>query len=455
MTLSYNQVVDDKRKVIEKLYNKEIMGEEKYNKVLNYFKIISIPDRIVQFKVVWEDDNNKMQVNKGYRVQHNNALGPYKGGIRFNKDVDLDTLQSLAFEQTFKNAITGLPMGGAKGGADFNPIGKSENEIRKFCRAYTDHLYKYVGSDVDVPAGDLGVGMKEIGYIYGRYKQLTDKHDGAFTGKNVYGSLLREEATGYGLIYFVLNNLKYLEKKEIKDLHKQRILVSGSGCVAIHAVKKILQLGGHCLTTSDITGVIYCKDGITWELFDVLYDLYKNRKLLNSVKPEEYEKYGAIFIPTDVLGKGENLWNQLDKVLDYDQNKKIDIALTCATQHEIDEDSAKNLVSKGVFMVAEGSNFGLKEDAIHVMKENKISYMPGKLSNSGGVMCSQFEMQQNATKSSWTSDDVDKKLQKYVENAYNDCRNTADELEVDLDDGVFAHGLNKIIDTMEKSGYVW
>jgi glutamate dehydrogenase (NADP+) len=241
MELNYDHEVKIKRDIITKIYK----DNPNYQKILNVFDILSIPDKIHIFKVLWEDDNGIMNVNTGYRVQHNNCLGPYKGGLRFNKNVKLDTFKSLAFEQTFKNSLTGMSLGGGKGGSDFDPRGKSDKEIKRFCYAFTDMLYKYIGPEIDVPAGDIGVGSKEVGYMFGRYKQLTDKHDGAFTGKNVYGSVLRPEATGYGLIYFVLNAINTLKneniiKNDFDNLDNKNILVSGFGNVAIHTVKKAL-----------------------------------------------------------------------------------------------------------------------------------------------------------------------------------------------------------------------
>jgi glutamate dehydrogenase (NADP+) len=450
MTLNYEHEVKIKQNVIDDIYGKSC----DYDKIKKCFTNLSIPERIIIFKVIWEDDKGILQINTGYRVQHNSALGPYKGGLRFASDVTLDTFKSLAFEQTFKNSITGLPMGGAKGGSDFSPIGKSESEIRKFCYAFTDELYKYIGPDTDVPAGDIGVGATEVGYIFGRYKQLTLRHDGALTGKNVYGSVLRPEATGYGLLYFVMNNMKYILSKTVSDLSGKKVLISGSGNVAIHAIKKAMHLKATVLTASDITGVVYAPKGIDTALFDVLYGLYESRKLLNSYK--DYSKHGAIFTPLDTLKTGENLWNQLDKILDSNtigNNTIVDIALTCATQHEIDSDSMTNLIKRSVLMVAEGSNFGLTDDAIKVCREKNISYIPGKLSNSGGVMCSHFEMQQNSIKHNWTEKQVDKKLAMYVKNAYEKCKHKADQLKIPFDVAVFIVGFERLMDAMNKLGY--
>ncbi|VBB17638.1 NAD-specific glutamate dehydrogenase [Yasminevirus sp. GU-2018] len=450
MSLNYDHEVQIKRDLIKKLYGQRA----DYDKIESCFNNLAVPERVVIFKIVWEDDSGRMRINTGYRVQHNSALGPYKGGLRFSSDVTLDTFKSLAFEQTFKNSITGLPMGGAKGGSDFSPIGKSESEIRRFCYAFTDELYKHIGPDVDVPAGDIGVGGREIGYIFGRYKQLTMRHDGALTGKNVYGSLLRPEATGYGLLYFVMNHMKYLENKkgisnQITDLSGKTVLISGSGNVAIHAIKKAIHLKAKVLTASDITGVVYAPDGINESLFNVLYELYENRKLLNSYS--EYSKHGAVFVPMDVIKTGKNLWNSIDSIID--PSVRVDIALTCATQHEISADSMTALLKRGVSTVAEGSNFGLEDGAVKVCRENKISYIPGKLSNSGGVMCSHLEMQQNAIKHSWTEDEVDEKLSQYISKAYASCRRKADELNIEFDMAVFVVGFERLMDASIKLGY--
>lgn len=446
MTLNYDHEVKIKQDVI-----KEIYGERMdYDKLKNCFMNLTVPERIVIFKVTWEDDLGNLRVNTSYRVQHNSALGPYKGGLRFASDVTLDTFKSLAFEQTFKNAITGLPMGGAKGGSDFSPIGKSEAEIRRFCYAFTDELFRHIGPDTDVPAGDIGVGSTEIGYIFGRYKQLTLRHDGTLTGKNTYGSYLRPEATGYGLLYFVMNNIRNILGTNLADLNGKKILISGCGNVAIFAIKKALELKAKVLTASDITGVVYAPNGIDSKLFDVLYDLYNSRKNLNQYT--EYTKHNAVFTPLDTLKTGENLWNQLDRIID-EKNKTIDIALTCATQHEINAASMMTLKRRYVMMVAEGSNFGLMEDAIKVCREAGVSYIPGKLSNSGGVMCSHFEMQQNAAKQSWSEKEVDKKLEEYVKNAYEKCKLKSTQLKVPFDKAVFIVGFERLVDAMNKLGY--
>lgn len=449
MSLNYNHEVQIKHDLVKKLYGHRL----DYKKIEACFYNLAIPERVIKFKVVWEDDSGKMCINTGYRVQHNSALGPYKGGLRFSSDVTEDTFKSLAFEQTFKNSVTGLPMGGAKGGSDFSPIGKSESEIRRFCYAFTDELYKYIGPDIDIPAGDIGVGGREIGYIFGRYKQLTMKHDGALTGKNVYGSLLRPEATGFGLLYFVMNHIKYMENKNnalVNNLIDKNVLVSGSGNVAIYAVKKARQLGAKVLTVSDISGVVYAPQGINDSLFELLHDLYENRKLLNHCSTI-YEKHGAHFTPMDVIKTGKNLWNSIDSILP--SFVKVDIALTCATQHEISANSMLSLINRGVTTVAEGSNFGLEDSAVQVCRTNQISYIPGKLSNSGGVMCSHFEMQQNAMKRSWSESKVDEKLSQTIANAYNNCRQKADELNIDFDMAVFAVGFERLMDASIKLGH--
>ncbi len=361
------------------------------------------PDRQIMFRVPWVDDQGNTQVNRGYRVQFNNAIGPYKGGLRFHPSVNISIIKFLGFEQVFKNSLTTLPMGGGKGGSDFDPKGKSDGEIMRFCQSFMTELYKYIGPNTDVPAGDIGVGAREIGYMFGQYKKITNEWSGVLTGKGLSfgGSLVRTEATGYGLCYFteaLLNNKGTSFKDKIVD-------ISGSGNVAIYACQKATELGAKVVTLSDSNGSIYDPNGID-------LDAVKEIKEVRRGRIKEYcENH-----PDAVYMEGKRPWSV-----------KCDIALPCATQNELDLEDAKALVANGVFCVCEGANMPTTPDAIHYLMANGVYYAPGKASNAGGVACSGLEMSQNAEHLSWTFDKVDEMLKNIMVGIFENCRDTAAE----------------------------
>ena len=379
----YIQAVSQVLPTIEETYNQHPEFEK-----VNLIERLCIPDRIYQFRVTWVDDKGKVQINNGYRVQHNNAIGPYKGGIRFHSSVNLGILKFLAFEQTFKNSLTTLPMGGAKGGSDFSPRGKSNAEIMRFCPAFMTELWRNIGPNTDVPAGDIGVGGREVGYMFGMYKKLTHEFTGTFTGKGLEfgGSLIRPEATGYGNVYFMLEMLK---TRGI-DVKGKTVCVSGSGNVAQYTVDKLIDLGAKVVTLSDSDGYIYDPDGIDREKWNYVMEL----KNIERGRIREYaEKYGVKYVA------GARPWGE-----------KCDIALPSATQNEIDGDDARKLVANGVIAVSEGANMPSTPEAIKVFQDAKILYSPGKAANAGGVSVSGLEMTQNSERLNWTSEEVDKKL---------------------------------------------
>lgn len=379
----YIQAVSQVLPTIEETYNQHPEFEK-----VNLIERLCIPDRIYQFRVTWVDDKGKVQINNGYRVQHNNAIGPYKGGIRFHSSVNLGILKFLAFEQTFKNSLTTLPMGGAKGGSDFSPRGKSNAEIMRFCQAFMTELWRNIGPNTDVPAGDIGVGGREVGYMFGMYKKLTHEFTGTFTGKGLEfgGSLIRPEATGYGNVYFMLEMLK---TRGI-DVKEKTVCVSGSGNVAQYTVDKLIDLGAKVVTLSDSDGYIYDPDGIDREKWNYVMEL----KNIERGRIREYaEKYGVKYVA------GARPWGE-----------KCDIALPSATQNEIDGDDARKLVANGVIAVSEGANMPSTPEAIKVFQDAKILYSPGKAANAGGVSVSGLEMTQNSERLNWTSEEVDKKL---------------------------------------------
>ena len=379
----YHQAVSEVLLTIEDAYNEHPEFEKS-----NLIERLCIPDRIFTFRVSWMDDKGRILTNMGYRIQHNNAIGPYKGGVRFHSSVNLSILKFLAFEQTFKNSLTTLPMGGAKGGSDFNPRGKSNAEVMRFCQAFMLELWRYVGPDTDVPAGDIGVGGREVAYMYGMYKKLARENTGTFTGKGIEfgGSLIRPEATGYGNVYFLLEMLK---TKDI-DLKDKVVAVSGSGNVAQYTVDKLIDLGAKVVTMSDSDGYIYDPDGIDREKWNYIMEL----KNLYRGRIREYaEQYGVKYVA------GARPWSE-----------KCDIAMPGATQNEISGEEAAKLVSNGCFAVSEGANMPSTPEAIKIFQDAKILYAPGKASNAGGVSVSGLEMTQNAQKLSWTSEEVDAKL---------------------------------------------
>jgi len=370
------------------------------------------PERLISFRVTWLDDKGEVQLNRGYRVQMNSAIGPYKGGLRFHPSVTPSVLKFLAFEQIFKNALTGIPMGGGKGGSDFDPKGKSENEIMKFCQAFMSELTRHIGHRLDVPAGDIGVGAREVGYMFGAYKKIKNEFTGVFTGKGIGwgGSLIRTEATGYGLIYFA-ENMLHTKNESIKG---KTCLVSGSGNVAQYAIEKIIQLGGKPVTASDSDGFIYDAEGITLAKLEFIKDLKNNRR--GRIK-EYAEKYkGTVYTPLDAKAPANPLWNI-----------KADCAFPCATQNEVNGTDASNLVKNGVKLVGEGANMPVTIEGINVLIDNGIMYSPGKASNAGGVATSGLEMTQNYMGSNWTREEVDAKLQGIMKNIHDTCLAAANE----------------------------
>lgn len=390
----YIQAVSQVLATIEDEYNKHPEFDR-----ANLIERLCVPDRIIQFRVNWVDDKGNVQTNMGYRVQHNNAIGPYKGGIRFHSSVNQSILKFLAFEQTFKNSLTTLPMGGGKGGSDFSPRGKSNAEVMRFCQAFMLELYRHIGPDEDVPAGDIGVGGREVGYMFGMYKKLTHQFCGILTGKGQEfgGSRIRPEATGYGNIYFLENMLK---TRNI-ELAGKTVLVSGSGNVAQYTMEKLLELGAKPVTCSDSDGYIYDPDGIDREKLDYIMEL----KNIERGRIREYaEKYGVKYV------EGAKPWFE-----------KADIATPCATQNEINEEAAQALVANGVIAVTEGANMPTTPEAIKVFQDAKILYCPGKASNAGGVAVSGLEMTQNSERLRWSREEVDTKLREIMNDIHANC----------------------------------
>jgi glutamate dehydrogenase (NADP+) len=374
------------------------------------FERIVEPDRIIQFRVVWEDDNHNIHVNRGYRVQFNNAIGPYKGGLRFHPSVNLGIIKFLGFEQIFKNALTTLPMGGGKGGSDFDPKGKSDAEVMRFCYAFMSELYRHIGPDTDVPAGDIGVGAREIGYMYGFYKKIVNEHTGVLTGKGLEygGSLIRPEATGYGLTYFTLEMLA----TKGMDLQGKIVAISGSGNVAQYACERVTQFGGKVITLSDSDGTIVDMEGIDANKLAYVMELKNVRR--GRIK-EYAEKY-----PKAKYYEKKSVWDVI-----RDEGIKVDIALPCATQNEINEDHAIALVKNGVIAVAEGANMPSTLEAIKVFQEHGILYGPAKAANAGGVATSGLEMTQNSIRLQWTREEVDAKLQEIMKRIHQSCLDAA------------------------------
>ena len=358
------------------------------------------PERLISFRVSWVDDDGEIHVNRGYRIQMNSAIGPYKGGLRFHPSVNASILKFLAFEQVFKNSLTTLPMGGGKGGSDFDPKGKSDDEVMRFCHAFMTELCRHIGPNTDVPAGDIGVGAREIGFLFGMYKKIRNEFTGVLTGKGLSwgGSKIRPEATGYGTVYFAQSMLK-TKNEEIKG---KTVVVSGSGNVAQYAAEKILQLGGKVLTLSDSGGYIYDKDGIDNEKLSFVMDLKNNRRGRIS---EYVKKYKSA-----TYHEGKRPWEV-----------KCDIALPCATQNELDGNNAKELVANGCICIAEGANMPSTPEAIHAFHDAKVLFAPGKASNAGGVATSGLEMSQNSLRISWTREEVDERLRGIMEDIHDSC----------------------------------
>ena len=425
----YIQAVSQVLGTIEEEYNKHPEFEK-----ANLIERLCIPDRLIQFRVTWVDDKGNVQTNMGYRVQHNNAIGPYKGGIRFHKSVNLSILKFLAFEQTFKNSLTTLPMGGGKGGSDFSPRGKSTAEVMRFCQAFMNELYRHIGPDEDVPAGDIGVGGREVGYMFGQYKKLTHTFSGILTGKGLEfgGSLIRPEATGYGNVYFLQNMLK---TRGI-DIKGKTVLVSGAGNVAQYTVEKLIELGAKPVTMSDSDGYIYDPDGIDAEKLAYI-------KELKNVEPgriSEYaEEYGVKYVA------GAKPWFE-----------KADIALPSATQNEINEEAAKALIANGVFAVSEGANMPSTPEAIKVFQDAKILYSPGKAANAGGVAVSGLEMSQNSERLRWSREEVDAKLHDIMNDIHDNCVKYGTEADgyINYVKGANVAGFLKVAKAMMAQGIV-
>ncbi len=391
------------------------------------------PDRQILFRVPWVDDQGKVQVNRGMRVQFNNSVGPYKGGLRLHPSVNLSIIKFLGFEHIFKNSLTGLPIGGAKGGSDFDPKGKSDMEVMRFCQSFMSELYKYIDADVDVPAGDIGVGAREIGYLFGEYKKLTNLFHGVLTGKGLPygGSLTRTEATGYGLVYLV-NEMVSDAGKSLKDA---TVVVSGSGNVAIYAVEKAQQYGAKVVAMSDSNGYVYDKNGIK---LDVVKDI-------KEVKRGRIKEYAERVSGAEYHEGCAGIWTI-----------PCDIALPCATQNELDEASAKTLVKNGCYAVGEGANMPTTIEGTKVFQENGVSFAPGKASNAGGVSVSALEMSQNSMRMSWTFAEVDEKLHGIMKNIYRSCRDAAKEYgyEGNLVVGANIAGFEKVAKSMMAHGIV-
>ena len=391
------------------------------------------PDRSIIFRVCWEDDQGNVHVNKGYRVQFNNAIGPYKGGLRFHPSVNLSILKFLGFEQQFKNSLTTLPMGAGKGGSDFNPKGKSDREIMRFCQAYMTELSKYIGENMDVPAGDIGVGAREISYMYGQYKRINDNFVGVLTGKGVSfgGSLIRTEATGYGVVYFTQNMLNYIGD----SIKGKTCVISGSGNVAQYTAKKISELGGKVIALSDSNGYIIDESGIDEAKLEYIIDLKSNRR----GRIQEYaEKYKVRFVAD------ERPWGV-----------KCDLAFPCATQNELELDDAKTLVSNGVMLVSEGANMPSTVEAVHYFKKHSVLFAPAKAANAGGVAISGLEMTQNSMRLSWTKEEVDQRLQNIMMSIHQQCLKYGKEGDsIDYLKGANIAGFVKVADAMLAYGVV-
>ena len=391
---------------------------------------ITEPDRAIFFRVPWVDDKGQVQVNRGYRVQFNNVIGPYKGGLRFHPSVNLSIIKFLGFEQCFKNSLTSLPMGGGKGGSDFDPKGRSDREIMAFCQSFMSELQKHIGADIDVPAGDIGVGAREVGYMYGQYRRLTGLYEGVLTGKGLSfgGSLVRTEATGYGLLYIT----QELLRKHGETLSGKTVVVSGSGNVATYAIEKAIQLGGKPVTCSDSTGWIYDPEGIDVELL----------KEVKQVKRARLTEYAAAR-PGAQYHEGKGVWTI-----------PCDVALPCATQNELLIDDARTLVANGCQYVLEGANMPTSLDATEYLQENGVAFVPGKASNAGGVATSGLEMSQNSDRLSWTAEEVDSKLQGIMANIFKNIDEASKKygMEGNYVAGANIAGFEKVVDAMLAQG---
>lgn len=428
----YIQAVEEVISTIEDAYNQH-PEFERYNLI----ERLCIPDRVFSFRVSWVDDSGKVQNNMGYRIQHNNAIGPYKGGIRFHSSVNLSILKFLAFEQTFKNSLTTLAMGGAKGGSDFSPRGKSDMEIMRFCQAFISELWRNIGADTDVPAGDIGVGGREVGYMYGYYKKMAREFTGTFTGKGreFGGSLIRPEATGYGNCYFLLN---MLATRGI-DIRGKRVAISGSGNVATYTAQKLQELGAIVVSMSDSDGSIYAPEGLSAEQLAFIFELKNVMRGRIREVAEEYPETVQYF-------EGERPWHHV----------KCDIAMPSATQNEIDGDDARALLAQGVIAVSEGANMPSTPEAIKEFLAAKILYAPGKAANAGGVAVSGLEMAQNSAKLSWTSEEVDTKLKQIMAQIHSSCEEFGKEADgyINYVKGANVAGFMKVARAMMAQGII-
>lgn len=422
--VEYLQAVREVLESIEEVYN-----ENPHFESANIIERLIEPDRIITFKVPWMDDEGHVQVNLGYRVQYNNAIGPYKGGLRFHPSVNLSILKFLGFEQIFKNSLTSLPMGGGKGGSDFNPKGKSDAEIMRFCHSFMLELWNYIGPEMDVPAGDIGVGGREIGYLYGMYKKLKREHSGVLTGKGINwgGSLIRPEATGFGCVYFAKEMLATRDE----SFEGKTVAVSGFGNVAWGAVQKVNELGGKVVTLSGPDGYVYDPDGISGEKIDYMLELRSSNE--DIVKPYSYEFESAQF------HENKHPWEV-----------KVDIALPCATQNELNEQDAQNLVNNGCICICEGANMPCTPEAIEIIQKNKLLFAPGKAANAGGVATSGLEMSQNSMKLHWRRNEVDDRLHEIMINIHEACvrHGSTEDGYVDYVKGANIAGFLKVANSM-------
>lgn len=406
-------------------------NEERYRKMALLERLVE-PERIISFRVPWVDDKGQVQVNKGYRIQFNSAIGPYKGGLRLHPSVNQSILKFLGFEQVFKNSLTGLPIGGGKGGSNFDPKGKSDREVMAFCQSFMTELYKYIGADEDVPAGDIGVGAREIGFLYGQYKRLTGLYEGVLTGKGLTygGSLVRTQATGYGLIYI----LDEMLKNNGKELAGRTAVISGSGNVAIYATEKAQQLGAKVVALSDSNGYVYDKEGIKLDIVKEIKEVRRGR-----IKEYAEAVSGAVYT------EGKGIWTI-----------PCEIALPCATQNELNLEDAKTLKQNGCFAVAEGANMPSTREATDFFLENDMLFMPGKAANAGGVATSALEMSQNSQRLSWTFEEVDAKLKGIMVNIYAKTAAAADKYGAhgNYVAGANIAGFEKVVDAMMAQGVV-
>lgn len=412
--------------------------DPKYKQACILERIIE-PERVIIFRVPWQDDRGGVHVNRGYRVEFNSAIGPYKGGLRFHSSVNLGILKFLGFEQVFKNSLTGLAMGGGKGGSDFDPKGKSDDEVMRFCQSFMSELYRHIGADTDVPAGDIGVGGREIGYMFGQYKRLKNLFEGVLTGKglNWGGSLIRPEATGYGCVYFAEEMLKSRDE----SFAGKRVAISGSGNVAQYATEKVNQLGGKVVTLSDSNGTIVDEEGISGEKWDYVMEL----KNIRRGRVQEYsEKFSS-----GKYYEGKRPWGLTS----------AEVALPCATQNELDENDAKALIEKGCICVSEGANMPSTPGAVEVILQKELLFGPGKAANAGGVACSGLEMSQNSMRLSWTREEVDEKLHQIMVNIHKNCAQAAREYGaagkfINYVNGANIAGFKKVADAMLDQGLV-